>query len=326
MTTYNGSKYLQEQLDSFSNQTLLPNELVVVDDCSTDKTVKILKNFKNTVPFTVKTIVNNENLGSKIKYGFAKNFEKAINNCSGDVVFLSDQDDVWFPDKLEKHIKIYECNPCVQMVSNNAIRTYEDLTHTNFTQLDYGKIVGSNTINIGCCFSIRKNYLNSLLPFPDGTSHDRWLIKCTNYFKGIRQDIDEPLQFFRRLPSSWSSKNEFSNFVSTKECHNIRFKRFINYFIDRHKHSINLTDDLHSQEKLVELIPIISAYLKNNHIEQHIIVDGCNNMLNYLNLLKRRVFIQNSSDLFDKFNKILTTKKHNKQYSYKMMLKDFLAK
>ena len=97
MATYNGAEYLGEQLESFVNQKRSPEELVVCDDSSTDKTYKILEEFKRSAPFDV-VLVKNEH-----RLGFTKNFEKALANCSGDIIFFSDQDDKWFPSKVTIH-------------------------------------------------------------------------------------------------------------------------------------------------------------------------------------------------------------------------------
>ena len=87
MGTYNGGPYLREQLDSIAAQTHLPDELVVCDDDSTDRTVAILEDFAATAPFPVRVYVNPKNLGT------AKNFERAIGLATGEVIALADQDD-----------------------------------------------------------------------------------------------------------------------------------------------------------------------------------------------------------------------------------------
>ena len=93
LPTYNGEKYIREQLDSIYNQTLVPDEVVVVDDCSTDNTVNILEEYSQR--YGLKYFVNDSNIG------YNKNFEKAIRLCAGDYIALSDQDDVWFPTKIQ---------------------------------------------------------------------------------------------------------------------------------------------------------------------------------------------------------------------------------
>lgn len=102
LCTYNGEKFLLEQLQSFLAQTRQPNELVVCDDVSSDRTLEILNEFAQCAPFPVRIFVSDMTLRS------TKNFEKAIGLCEGDIIFLSDQDDVWFPDKLARMLTIFE--------------------------------------------------------------------------------------------------------------------------------------------------------------------------------------------------------------------------
>lgn len=94
MCTYNGERYLRQQLDSIANQTLLPMELVICDDGSTDSTQEIVADFARSAPFEVKFTRNPVNLG------VTKNFEQAIELCSGELIALCDQDDIWMNSKL----------------------------------------------------------------------------------------------------------------------------------------------------------------------------------------------------------------------------------
>jgi len=94
MATYNGAGFIKEQLDSFARQTLLPSELVVCDDGSTDGTREILRQFAAEAPFQVRIYRNPERLG------YRDNFLHALELCKGDLVAFSDQDDVWLPEKL----------------------------------------------------------------------------------------------------------------------------------------------------------------------------------------------------------------------------------
>ena len=95
LCTYNGARYLLEQLDSIASQTRLPNELVVCDDRSTDDTVEIVRSFAEEASFPVRLHVNERPLGAM------QNFGQAIGLCKGEYVALSDQDDIWLPDKLK---------------------------------------------------------------------------------------------------------------------------------------------------------------------------------------------------------------------------------
>lgn len=95
MATYNGQLYLQEQLDSLAAQTVLPAELVVSDDGSTDDTVSLIKAFADAAPFPVRIVDKEKRLG------FADNFLHAAGECKHEFIAFCDQDDVWLPMKLE---------------------------------------------------------------------------------------------------------------------------------------------------------------------------------------------------------------------------------
>lgn len=98
MCTYNGAEFLREQLDSIISQTYPIHELIVQDDCSTDETVAIIKEYMEKCSF-IKLYINEHNLG------FNLNFKSAAMKATGDFVAISDQDDVWFPEKLEKQVQ-----------------------------------------------------------------------------------------------------------------------------------------------------------------------------------------------------------------------------
>lgn len=194
MATYNGAKFLREQLDSFSAQTRLPDELVVCDDGSKDATLAILDAFAATAPFAVRVIRNPENLG------FMRNFEKAISLCEGDIIFVSDQDDVWFPEKLATVEQVYRDNPKVQATINDMIITDGELNHSNKTLLGNFRVTGSsdNRLIAGCASTIRRDLLPIVIPIPEiFIGHDAWIGDLCMTL-GVRQLIDKPLQFYRR--------------------------------------------------------------------------------------------------------------------------------
>src|SRR5439155_19776206 len=123
-------KHLQEQLDSFVRQTRLPDELVVCDDGSSDETVLILERFQKRAPFPVRIFRNAANLGP------SQNFGKAIALCQGDIVFLSDQDDFWFPEKLETVGKVICSSSSNVYVINNTEIVDGALNPTGITLSD----------------------------------------------------------------------------------------------------------------------------------------------------------------------------------------------
>ncbi len=114
MCTFNGAQYLGEQLASLLAQIRLPDELIICDDGSRDNTCDILRAFAGKVPFEIHIHVNETTLGS------TKNFEKIISLCSGDIIALSDQDDVWYPQKLSLIEQAFLQNPQMGGVFTNA--------------------------------------------------------------------------------------------------------------------------------------------------------------------------------------------------------------
>lgn len=114
MATYNGEKYIEEQLLSIINQTQQIDEIIIVDDKSSDDTVKIIKQFiidNNT--YNLILIQNDENLG------YRRNFKKALSIAKGDYIFLSDQDDIWEINKVEEMIRLMSTNPQIQVLASS---------------------------------------------------------------------------------------------------------------------------------------------------------------------------------------------------------------
>lgn len=200
MATYNGEAYLQEQLDSFIRQTRQPDQLVVSDDGSTDGTLEILETFCSVAPFEVRILKNQENLG------YAGNFNRALQETSGQLVFLSDQDDVWFPEKIKIMVQMADANIDDKVFMNDCELTDEQLNSLNITKLDQIQAGGfdDSTFIIGCCAMIRRDFLELILPVPEGLSaHDRWVVGLANDL-GLRQINSDVLQYYRRHGSNQS--------------------------------------------------------------------------------------------------------------------------
>lgn len=115
LCTYNGERYIEEQLLSIIHQTEKVDEIVVCDDCSVDNTIKRVEQIAVEHPEIKFNInVNEQN------FGVTKNFEKAILLCQGDIVFLSDQDDEWYPNKVASIVRWFENNSQKSVVFSNA--------------------------------------------------------------------------------------------------------------------------------------------------------------------------------------------------------------
>jgi len=207
LCTYNGERYLQEQLDSIAAQTVLPDELVVCDDLSSDSTKEILQQFAVQANFPVKLHFNPKNLG------FVKNFEKAISLCTGDIIFLSDQDDVWRADKIEVMEK-YFSDPTIGMVFSNAEtidatgnplgRTlweaafFTSTLQKQFRNGDAYKALYLKPIVSGCTMAFERHLWSWISPLPPDIPfiHDAWIAFMTSLYSNVIL-IDQPLINYR---------------------------------------------------------------------------------------------------------------------------------
>ncbi len=212
LATFNGEKYLQSQLDSYIKQERLPDELIVCDDASTDATVLILSAFKKNAPFQVQIIKNQKNIG------YTKNFEKALSLCSGDVVFFSDQDDIWLPNKISFIEKVFLNNPEKSLVIHDGELVTENMEHTGLTKL--GQILAGGysytSFATGTLTAVRRDILNIILPFPNGIAggHDGWVHTLARLVdrRIIVNDVLQKLRRHSNNTSEWvaSSSNKIS--------------------------------------------------------------------------------------------------------------------
>lgn len=194
LATYNGAAFVREQLESFAGQARLPDELVVCDDGSSDATIAILEDFRSAARFPVRIHRNDATLG------YVGNFERALSLCSGDIIFLSDQDDVWFSDKIERVVAEFEDRPDAMVVLNDQVIAGPDLNPTGTTKLANIRRSGAPDYRFvtGCCSAHRRQWLSVVLPIPAiGCSHDRWINEIAHRL-GVAHILPVPLQLYRR--------------------------------------------------------------------------------------------------------------------------------
>jgi len=194
MATYNGARFVQEQLQSFAEQTRLPDELIISDDGSTDATKQIVSHFATSAPFRVRYF---ENTGCP---GYTGNFNSAIQETTGDLVFLSDQDDVWLPNKLADVEKLARSHSEKLVFINDAEIAHRDLKTTGLTKLGQIRSLGldDRTFVMGCCCAVRRQLLTFGMPIPSGFhGHDNWLVGLSN---GLNATViyERVLQLYRR--------------------------------------------------------------------------------------------------------------------------------
>jgi glycosyltransferase involved in cell wall biosynthesis len=206
LASYNGQKYILEQLESFSCQSRRPDEVIISDDCSTDETVSLIRKFSLSAPFVVKLYVN------KINLGYAQNFANALSKTTGDLIFLSDQDDVWFPNKINDVYKIAISSEAL-LIMNDAEITDRNLNPSGLSKLNQIKAMGfnSNKFVMGCCAAIKRDLLDLTLPMDSSfPAHDTW-ISWFAEFMGLKVVCSEIMQYYRRHDSNESqySANKF---------------------------------------------------------------------------------------------------------------------
>lgn len=183
--TYNGSRYIRRQLESIINQTIKPDEIIVSDDNSTDETLSIVETVFNKFNYSSYVIVQNHE-----QLGVAKNFLSALKQVKGDFIFLSDQDDVWKPNKIEEFCKVFSIQKSDVIFSDgDLINTDEDNTFGSLWEaipfnVDMLKkntlfeLMLKRSIVTGSAMAVSKNLverIRSIENTPAGWIHDDFL-------------------------------------------------------------------------------------------------------------------------------------------------------
>lgn len=206
LCTYNGEKFLQEQLDSLAQQSCLPDDLVVCDDGSTDATLDILEDFFKTAPFRARIFKNELNLGP------AANFAKAVGLCEGEWIFLCDQDDSWLPDKIkfsaEKMAEMEKefGSDTPILVHSDAVVADQGLKelHPSLWAFQYSspqkghplaKLLNQNLVT-GCTAVLNRSLRDKAFPLPETVMmHDWWLALVAATFGQIGYIPDQTLLY-----------------------------------------------------------------------------------------------------------------------------------
>lgn len=213
MATYNGAKYIQNQLQSIIFQLSQNDEIIISDDGSTDGTLEIIDSFNDSrikVFHHVKANCTGGNLLHKL---VSSNFENALMKASGKYIFLSDQDDIWLHnrvafviDYLSNYDLVY-CNFSVVNEHEHLIRKY-GFTHKPITRSFIYNVYKMPFY--GCCMAFNFELLKYILPFPDNlVSHDNWIGFLSMKFGKIIY-LHEPLHGYRIHSSNISYTNRKS--------------------------------------------------------------------------------------------------------------------
>lgn len=207
MCTYNGSRFLQEQLDSIAGQRHLPCEVVVCDDGSTDQTPLLVSEFARRAPFMVRLIRNQERLGS------TRNFEKAIALCEGDWIALCDQDDIWLPEKLEVLSATLRAAPALGgafsdgWIIDERSRPGRGRLWERFGYRPHGprtpgaeepmlETLLRRDVVTGATLLFRASLRELMLPIPEDWVHDAWITWMIVLYSGLAA-VAQPLIEYR---------------------------------------------------------------------------------------------------------------------------------
>lgn len=187
LATYNGEPHLREQLDSYLAQERLPDELILSDDASTDGTLQLAREFAERAPFAVRIVTN------RYAKGYRGNFRTAIEETSGDLIALSDQDDVWLPAHVSRLAETLEREPDVLAVASDSACVDAGLKPLGYTIREserlsdalrkatmrrgpdqFGLVLRHRAVT-GHGMAFRRTLLSAILPFPESWIHDQWI-------------------------------------------------------------------------------------------------------------------------------------------------------
>ena len=212
MSVFNGSLYLNEQLDSIINQTLIPNEIIVINDCSNDqgKTEEIIDSYAKKYAY-IKKINNKTNLG------WRASFMKGCTMAQGEYIFFADQDDVWVKDKIEKMISSMEELGANCMIShccntNSTMKPISEFHENRGIKADYYPFSKKfmEPIGVGAAMVLRRSFVIEYLDlWQKDMGHDRFFQIIARLFYKIYY-YDETLVFHRMHDTNATGRRDFS--------------------------------------------------------------------------------------------------------------------
>jgi len=205
LCTYNGAPFVAAQLESILKQTRPPDEVIVSDDGSADETLSIVGKIAAEHPSIVRVVQNPRRLG------VIKNFEFAIARATGEIIFLSDQDDVWLENRIERMLLPFAANPDTCLVYCDARLVDQDLQPLGRSVFEaHGEmrlatrhaardvIRGVDLAVLGSMMALRATLKPFVLPIEEvWGAHDHWIIFIAHALAGVRA-VDEPLMLYRR--------------------------------------------------------------------------------------------------------------------------------
>lgn len=238
MATYNGEKYIKEQLDSLIGQKLQVDEVIIIDDCSSDKTVDIVKDYivEHKLHETWHLFINDKNIG------YRKNFYQGLSLIKGDIVFFCDQDDIWLPDKTKEVVMLFNTNSWLEVVGTSVIHFYPNGFERTEGSLD-GRLERVTYNNIadyiphppGCSMAVKKRYLEIIRHlYSDNWSHDEffWRMATIDGVCGLYHKAQLMHRMSGTNVTSLPARN-IAERISQAERNCFNYSELLNYSIER---------------------------------------------------------------------------------------------
>lgn len=223
IATYNGEKYIREQLLSILEQLDTEDEIIISDDHSTDGTLGVIEQLSDS---RISVFFNAEK-------GYTSNFENALQQANGDIIFLSDQDDIWDPKKVSVCLEALQSSTLVVSDCKVINNKKEILSHSYFGLRGVKKTSWGNLIKfsyLGCCLAFRSELLKKALPFPSNRqlcTHDNWLFLVGSFlFK--HKVLDDTLIYYRRHDTNVSSGGLIS---ATSRWFKLKYRIYLCFFL-----------------------------------------------------------------------------------------------
>jgi glycosyltransferase involved in cell wall biosynthesis len=319
MCTYNGMQYIQEQLDSIAAQSRLPDELVICDDRSNDNTINIIKTFADNSQFPIRLYINAENIG------LCKNREKAISLCAGEFIILSDWDDVWKPQKIEKILTTFVENPEAGYIFSDAelvdenmkplgytlweSRKFDDLIERYKNPDAQARVLLKQNIVWGATLALRASIRDLVIPLsPFYYLEDAWialLASCAGFY-GV--PISDSLLYYRQ---------HSSQAAGGKNTLNQKFKRAKNpQDVDIFKRQVQGLVD--AKERLLLMQNILN---KDFSQELNLIQEKAEHFSKRISIRSSNIFFLKVKDIG---SEALTGKYHRFSNSWQSVMKDLL--
>ncbi|MCQ2440578.1 MAG: glycosyltransferase [Clostridia bacterium] len=275
IATYNGEKYIQKQLDSILNQTVKADEVIICDDRSTDSTVDICRRFiKDNVLSNWQVFVNDKNVG------FCLNFYGAVSKCKGDVIFLSDQDDEWCKQKIERMTLCLNNHPEIKVLSsrydvidansnvieNSGVKYIGNTLDGSIDYITERSLIGCSYIRgFSLCLKREVSELIKPIDLKSLLAHD-WLISYLGCITGKTAILNEKLAHYRYHGDNAS----IYAIDKSKNTHDIK-KRILGLeeSVNGHSYVLTLTKDETNKNILQSFIKFEKLrikYLRNKNI------------------------------------------------------------